>query len=71
MIEKNRPQFHENQKPPKQKTSLEMNEKPGDSPVSSQDLENERNDENRHGQENKERSGKKSAGSGDETLGIP
>ena len=72
MIEKNmRPQFHEDQKPTKQKSNSEINKMSADSPASTQDQENERNDENHHVQENKERSGKKSTGSGEETLGIP
>ena len=72
MIEKNiRTQFHEDQKPSKQKTNFEINENPADSTESNPERENERNDENRHGQENKERSGEKSAGPGEETLGIP
>ena len=72
MIEKNMPpQFQDDPKQPNQKTNLERNEDPGHSPATLPGEESERNDESRQGQENKERSGKKSAGSGEETLGIP
>ena len=70
MNEKNRrPQFHEDQKPDKQRANFEMDEKQGDLPEFFP--EQNRIDENQQGQVNKERSGEKSSGTGDETLGIP
>ena len=64
-----RPQFHEDQKPNKEKANFEMDEKPGESPEFFP--EQNRIDESQKGQVNKERSGGKSSGTGDETLGIP
>ena len=70
MSDKNRrPQFHEDQKPNKQRANFEADEKQGDTPEFFP--EQNRIDENQQGQVNKERSGEKSSGTGEETLGIP
>ena len=64
-----RPQLHEDQKPDRQRANSELDEKQGD-PTEFFPEQN-RIDEKQQGQVNKERSGEKSSGTGDETLGIP
>ena len=72
MNDKNmRPQYHEDQKPTKERPGFEKNETPGEPAAPVADYGSLRKEDERMHEKNNDRLGEKNTDAVDETLGIP